>query len=129
MSEMVQIRSVKQYFKYFIVERANDLGDPMKRVQIKLQLLDAFRKEMFEQIVFRYGADVLKKSRDEMASMAEIQNILVQTFRRWKRLCILCNDAGLVNWLMMDDLKKILEEDDAPDGNVQGTDTDGDEIA
>lgn len=126
---MVQIRSVKQYFKYFIVERANDLGDPMKRVQIKLQLLDAFRKEMFEQIVFRYGADVLKKSRDEMASMAEIQNILVQTFRRWKRLCILCNDAGLVNWLMMDDLKKILEEDDAPDGNVQGTDTDGDEIA
>lgn len=118
MSEMVRIRSVKQYFNDFIAENQNDLPDAMKRARIKMQLLDAFRREIFEQIVFRYGADVLKRSRDEMANMTEIQNILVQSFRKWRRLCMLCNDAGLVNWICLEDLRKVLDEEDAPDGTV-----------
>lgn len=116
--QLIQIRSVKQYVKDFLQPNITALNSPMRRAQIKMQILDAFRKEVFEQIVGKFGADVLQKPRDEMAGLDGIQNILNNSFRKWRRLCILCNEAGLINWLTLDDLKQILEEKEHDDAHL-----------
>ena len=130
--ELIRIRSVKEYWNEFIVANKMDFSSPMRRAQLKMQLLDAFRKEVFDQIMNKFGPSVLKLSRDDMAGIEGVQNILKNEFRKWRRLCILCNDAGLVNWIVLEDLKKILEEEEAEDGHANGEvvdegDTDGDE--
>lgn len=105
MSEKIIIRSVKQYFNEFIYENRSVMNNPLDRARIKLQLLDAFRKEIFEQIVLKLGPEA-------------VSNILTNAFRKWRRLCMLATDAGLVNWLSLDDLKQILEEDKAEDAHI-----------
>lgn len=119
MAEMVQIRSVKQYFNEFIVESLKGKAkiDQMDLIRVKQQLLDSFRKELFEQLVFKYGADMLKKPRDEWASTDGVQNMLTNLFRKWRRLCILCSEQGL-NFLNLEDLRDMLTADEAPDGSV-----------
>lgn len=118
MSEQVIIRSVKQYFNEFIYENRSVMNNPLDRARIKLQLLDAFRKEVFEQIVLKLGPEAANVSRDELASIEFVSNILKNAFRKWRRLCMLATDAGLVNWLSLEDLKQILEEDKAEDAHV-----------
>ena len=116
--QFIQIRSVKQYIRDFLQPNLNGLNSPMQRAQIKMQILDAFRKEVFEQIVGKYGADVLQKPRDELAELDGIQNILNNSFRKWRRLCILCNEAGLINWLTLNDLKQILDDKEHEDAHL-----------
>lgn len=118
MSEQIIIRSVKQYFNEFIYENRSVMNNPLDRARIKLQLLDAFRKEVFEQIVLKLGPEAASISRDELANIEFVHNILTNAFRKWRRLCMLATDAGLVNWLSLDDLKQILEEDKAEDAHI-----------
>lgn len=118
MNQMIQIRSVKQYFNEFIYENRNDLQQALRRAQIKMQLLDAFRKEIFGQITMKLGQDATNISREELANLGFVSNILTNGFRKWRRLCILCSEAGLGNWLSLEDLRQILEEDEAPDGHT-----------
>lgn len=118
MNQMIQIRSVKQYFNEFIYENRDDLQQALRRAQIKMQLLDAFRKEIFGQITMKLGQDATNVSREELANLGFVSNILTNGFRKWRRLCILCSEAGLGNWLSLEDLRQILEEDEAPDGHT-----------
>ena len=118
MNQMIQIRSVKQYFNEFIYENRDDLQQALRRAQIKMQLLDAFRKEIFGQITMKLGQDATNISREELANLSFVSNILTNGFRKWRRLCILCSEAGLGNWLSLEDLRQILEEDEAPDGHT-----------
>lgn len=118
MNQMIQIRSVKQYFNEFIYENRDDLQQALRRAQIKMQLLDAFRKEIFGQITMKLGQDATNISREELANLDFVSNILTNGFRKWRRLCILCSEAGLGNWLSLEDLRQILEEDEAPDGHT-----------
>lgn len=118
MNQMIQIRSVKQYFNEFIYENRDDLQQALRRAQIKMQLLDAFRKEIFGQITMKLGQDATNISREELANLDFVSNILTNGFRKWRRLCILCTEAGLGNWLSLEDLRQILEEDEAPDGHT-----------
>jgi len=118
MSEQIIIRSVKQYFNEFIYENRSVMNNPLDRARIKLQLLDAFRKEVFEQIILKLGPEAASISRDELAGIEFVSNILTNAFRKWRRLCMLATDAGLVNWLSLDDLKQILEEDKAEDAHI-----------
>lgn len=129
MNEMVAIKSVKQYFNDYVYANQSDIQDPMKRAKIKMQILDSFRREIFGQITMKLGQDAMTISREKLADIGFVSNILTNAFRKWRRLCILCNDAGLVNWLQLDDLQKILDEEDAPDARIQGGDTDGDDIS
>ena len=114
MNEMVQVPSVKQYFNTYIVEglKGKDKVQEMDLLKIKAQVLDAFRKELFGQIVFKLGPEAATMSRDELAKIDKVHNILVQTFRKWKRLCILCSEHGLGNYFQLEDLQKVLEEDE-----------------
>lgn len=117
MAEMVRIRSVKQFFNTFIAEPAQKNGlQWLSRHtdEIKAQLIDAFRKEIFGQIVFKFGPKVKDISRDELANLDGIQNILQQSFRKWRRLCILCGESG-IPFISLEDLEEALKEDDADD--------------
>lgn len=114
MNEMVQVPSVKQYFNTYIVEglKGKDKVQELDLLKIKAQVLDAFRKELFGQIVFKLGPEAATMSRDELAKVEKVHNILVQTFRKWKRLCILCSEHGLGNYFQLEDLQRVLEEDE-----------------
>lgn len=114
---MLPIRSVKQYFNEFIVEPANKNGGTTwlsrNREQIKANILEAFRKELFGQIVFKLGPEAASMSRDQLANLNGVQNILEQTFRKWRRLCILCSEFG-VPFIAVEDLRDALTEEEEP---------------
>ena len=115
MSDMVQIRSVKQYFNDYIVAPLKDKQsvNELDLIQVKNQILDALRKEIFGQIVFKLGPEVKTMSRDDLAKLDVVNNILVQTARKWRRICILCSEHGLGNYFQLEDLRKVLDETEA----------------
>lgn len=125
MNEMVQIRSVKQYFNDFLVEGLKNTTHPSESdvLMIKQQILDAFRKEIFGQIAFKLGAEAANMNRDELGSLEPVQNILSNSFRKWKRLCIICSEHGLGGLFNLKDLKRVLEEtEDEPQEIIYGED-------
>ena len=127
MTEMVQIRSVKQYFNEFIAEPLKDKPkvDQVDLVEIKSKILAAFKNELFGQIKFKYGDSVKGMSTDDLASLDGVNNILTQLFRKWRRLCILCGEFGLGSFFKLEDLKDILQSQDTvvlpnPEEDVTG---------
>ena len=129
MTEMVQVPSVKQYFNTYIVEPLKDNKNiqELDLLKIKAQVLDAFKKELFGQIVIKLGPEAATMSREELANIDKVHNILVQTFRKWKRLCILCSEHGLGNYFQLEDLQRVLEEDEPdPDEVVELPDSEED---
>ena len=112
MNEMVPIRSVKHYFNEFIVQ--NLKGKEKIRSEdltiIKSQILDAFRKEVFGQIIFKFGPECAEMSTEDLADLNGVQNILQQAFRKWRRFCMLCGEYGLGSYFQLEDLKHILED-------------------
>lgn len=90
MSEhMVTVRSVKGYFKEFGIEAIGKKhADPDL---VKQQILDAFQKEIFGQLALRFG-DPAMLARDisevDPETKRQIDNILSNSVRKWKRLCI-----------------------------------------
>ncbi|MDT3386720.1 MAG: hypothetical protein LIR46_03000 [Bacteroidota bacterium] len=119
-NEMVQIRTVKQYFKDFIVEGLKDKTKitDLDLYDIKQKILKEFQKEIFGQVVFKLGPEAATMTRDQLASMDGIHNILVQAFRKWRRLCILCTEKGLGNYFQLEDLQKALDENEPDPENV-----------
>lgn len=121
MNEMIQIRSVKQYFNDFIVEELKGLKKvrEVDLIPVKQKILDAFKKEIFGQIVFKLGDNAKNMSKDDLAKLDVVNDILVQSFRKWRRLCILCGEYGLGSFFQLEDLKNVLESDDElePDPN------------
>ena len=125
MNDMVQIRSVKQYFNDFLVEglKNNTHISESDVLMIKQQILDAFRREIFGQIAFKLGHEINDANRDELANLEPVQNILKNSFRKWKRLCIICTEHGLGNLFQLEDLQRVLEEtEDDPQEIVYGED-------
>lgn len=90
MSEhMVTIRSVKGYLKEFAIEAiGKQKADPKL---VKEQILDAFQKEIFGQLTMKFGDPALLAK--DIASVdpetkRQVDNILSNSVRKWKRLCI-----------------------------------------
>ena len=115
MTEMVRIRSVKQYFNEFIAEPAQKNGTQWmnhNRVLIKNQVLDAFRREIFGQIMFALGDKAKTMTKNELVEKenAKISNIINQAVRKFRRFCILCSEHG-VPFFELDDLKTALDAD------------------
>lgn len=122
MNEMIQIRSVKQYFNDFIVEGLKGISKPRETdlIPIKQQILNAFKQEIFGQIWFKLGDEAKTLSKDDLAKIDTVNNILVQSFRKWRRLCILCGEYGLGSFFQLEDLKNVLDSKDEiePDPDV-----------
>ena len=126
MNQMVQIRSVKQYFNEFIVEGLKDKTkvQEVDMITIKQQILDNFRKEVFGQIIFKLGPEAAEMTTNDLADLEPVKNILTQTFRKWRRFCILCTEHGLGQFFQLEDLKNILEDQNTvtvPDMEVDVT--------
>ena len=90
MSEhMVTIRSVKGYLKEFAIEAiGKQKADPQL---VKQQILDAFQKEIFGQLTMKFGdPELLAKdiSSVDPETKRQVDNILSNSVRKWKRLCI-----------------------------------------
>lgn len=113
MNEMLPIRSVKQYFNEFIVKglEGKQKVDQVDLIPIKSAILKAFKEEVFGQIYFKLGDEAKTVSKDDLAKMDFVNNILTQTFRKWRRLCILCGEYGLGSFFQLEDLQNILDED------------------
>ena len=87
--QMVTVRSVKGYFKEFGIEAIGKKhADPDL---VKQQILDAFQKEIFGQLTMKFG-DPAMLAKDISAvdpeTKRQIDNILSNSVRKWKRLCI-----------------------------------------
>lgn len=131
MSDMVQIRSVKQYFNDFIVKGLKDNPNiqEVDLIRVKQQILDAFRREIFGQIAFKLGPEAASMSRDDLAKIDTVNNILVQEFRKWKRFCIICSEHGLGNFFQLEDLRRVLEEEeDDPEEVVTVPEDEGEDV-
>lgn len=125
MENMVQIRSVKQYFNDFLVGGLKNNPNPSASdiLMIKQQMLDAFRKEIFEQIAFKIGKEITDMNRDDLANLEPVQNILKNSFRKWRRMCMVCSEHGLGNLFQLEDLRRVLDEkEDDPKEIVYGED-------
>lgn len=125
-AEMVKIRSVKQYLREFGYEAiVKEHQDPKL---VKEQILDAFEKEVFGQIVFRFhDPAVLSRSPENVDEKTRegLRHILEQTNRKYKRLCIEFSKYRETHSLLMPDelmmrLKDIvaLQEHEREDGPV-----------
>lgn len=113
MTEMVQIRSVKQYFNDFVVKglEGKEKVNQVDLIPIKNAILDAFRKEIFGQIVFKLGEDAKTMTKDDLAKVEYVNNILIMSFRKWRRLCILCSEYGLGSFFQLEDLQHALDDE------------------
>lgn len=86
---MVPVRSVKGYIKEFGIEAiGRKHADPDL---VKQQILDAFHKEIFGQLMMKFGDPQLLAediSKVDPETKRQVDNILSNSVRKWKRLCI-----------------------------------------
>ena len=109
--QMVTVRSVKQYFNEFIAKPFD--GKQLKDADIidaKAKILKAFQQELYGQIVFKLGPEAAEMKPDDLADLSGVQGILQQTFRKWRRLCILCSEQGFGNYFQLEDLQDALKD-------------------
>ena len=84
------VRSVKGYFKEFAIEAIGKKH--ADKDIVRQQLLDAFQKEIFNQLTSKFGfPDMLARdiSRVDPETRRQVDNILTNSVRKWKRLCVL----------------------------------------
>lgn len=110
--QIVQIRSVKNYIKEFAIEGiGKQHADPQL---IKHQILDTFHKEIFGQLAMKFGdPELLAKdiSNVDPETKRQVDNILSNSVRKWKRLCIEFQKyRETYNLLMPSDLMVTLED-------------------
>ena len=89
MSEvMVPIRSVKQFILDFGV---NGIGKGLSKELVREQIMDAFQKEIFGQLTMKFGdPELLAKDISDVdpETKRKVDNILSNSVRKWKRLCM-----------------------------------------
>lgn len=84
---MTPIRSVDGFFREFAIEAIGKKN--ADRELVKEQLLDAFQKEIFGQIVDKFGdPNLLAKYEDEIdpETKRTVDNILKNSQQKWKKL-------------------------------------------
>lgn len=85
MNEGIPILSVNGYMKKYAVD---GIGKGADRWQVKRQMLDEFRREIFNQAVFRVGAKVFSDSWEgDDEDRRKLENILDNANKKWKSLC------------------------------------------
>ncbi len=110
--QMVPIRSVKGYIKEFAIEAIGKKhADPDL---VRQQILDAFHKEIFGQLMMKFGDPELLAfdiSAVDPETKRQVDNILSNSVRKWKRLCIeFSKYKETYNLIQPSDLMVTLEE-------------------
>ena len=108
---MIPVRSVKGYIKEFGIEAIGKKHANPKLV--KEQILDAFQKEIFGQLTMKFGEPALLAcAADDVdpETKRQVDNILRNSTRKWKRLCIeFSKYRETYNLLQVDDLLNYLD--------------------
>ena len=134
MTEMLPIRTVTQYFNELIVKglEGKTKVNQIDLIPIKNAILKAFKEEVFGQIYFKLGDEAKNMPKDDLAKVGFVNNILTQTFRKWRRLCILCGEYGLGSFFQLDDLQNVLDDENAieedPEETVYAEDAEGEDV-
>ena len=110
--QIVPIRSVKGDFKEFGIEAIGKKhADPQ---MVKQQLLDAFQKEIFGQLTMKFGDPELLAvdvSAIDPETKRQVDNILSNSVRKWKRLCmVFAQYRETPDMIMPSDLMVTLED-------------------
>ena len=110
--QLVPIRSVKGYIKEFGIEAIGKKhADPDL---VREQILDAFHKEIFGQLMMKFGDPALLAADIEKVdpeTKRQVDNILSNSVRKWKRLCIeFAKYKETYNLLQPSDLMVTLED-------------------
>lgn len=87
-TEIVPIRSIQQYLREFGYEAI--VKNHANRGLVKEQIIDAFQKEIFGQIVFKYKDAALLSRPDEQIdekTREGVRHILSNAKWKWKRVC------------------------------------------
>lgn len=102
MSDMIRIRSIADYLQEF----GNDgVGKGVPVAQVKEQILDAFRKEMFDQICWKTKVEHWQDAEPTPENEKIVQNIFRQTYKKYLGVVNAFNRyAETYNMLKPDDL-------------------------
>lgn len=102
MSEMIRIRSIADYLEEF---GNNGVGKGIPVAQVKEQILDAFRKEMFDQICWKTKVANWQDAQQTAENERIVQNIFRQTYKKYLGVINAFNRyAETYNMLKPDDL-------------------------
>ena len=126
--QFITIRSVKGYFREFCIEAlVKKHGD---RDLVKKQLIAAFKDELFNQFSLKVGdPQILAKddSTVDPETKKTVDNILSNTVRKWRRLCIECQKyPETCNWIYPSELMTNLEDTTA--ALTEGAETTDEEV-
>ncbi len=106
------IKSVKQYLREFGYQAI--VKDHQSKDIVRAQLIDQFKKEIFGQLSVHVGdPQMLARPVEEIdqKTMDKVNNILSNSIRKWKRLCIEFQKyAETVNTIFPSDLMVNLED-------------------
>ena len=85
MGRQVIIRTKEQFWKDYVLE---GISKKLSKEQIKANLLNAFRGELFGQITMA-SPEGLINADDQ--TKRKVSNIIKQSGNKWKSLCMECN--------------------------------------
>jgi hypothetical protein len=100
MSDMVQIRGWRQMWNDYIAE---GLNQGLKLPEIKRNLIEAFRKEIFGQIMFRAKVADLADIPHDLKHDEMMRSIFMQEQKKWKQLVAECRKHLATAMLIKED--------------------------
>lgn len=108
MSEKIIVMTAEQYFDKYA---KNGIGKGADRWMIKRQIIDAFRKEVFELTALRTkkSYDDILKGTDAEASRVQ-KNIIHDTTMKWKKLCKMFSKYKETSGLLDENDLKLYDE-------------------
>ena len=109
MTEMTIIRSKYQLWNEFIVE---GFKNGLKTEQIRENLIEAVRREVFGQMMNQMRVEDLMSARPTEKNMRIVKNISINTRKKWEALMEMCNSQlQTLNLVRMEDLQKVWPSD------------------
>ena len=109
MTDILVIRSKKQLWDDFIV---TGLQHHWPRERIKGNLIEAVRKEVFDQMMSRMKVEDIREAPQTPKNEEIVKNISIQTRKKWESLIRECNKWMQTKGLLeVDDLKLIWPEE------------------
>lgn len=127
MSDLLVIRSKAQLWNDIVMEGLKN-GQDLKA--IKANLLEAMRKEIFDQMMWRLHVDDIREAPQTEKNEKIVENITKQAMLKWKSLIRECNMyKETLNLITEEDLATIWDvlEDDEDDGYEVGEAVDPEE--
>lgn len=110
MSEMLVIRNKYQLWNDFIVP---GIENGRKKEMIRAQLLDAIRKEVFDQMCWRLKVEDLSYAEHTPENEKIVESITRETKKKWRALIRLCDEHLVtLNLLSESDLEGLFDNSD-----------------